>query len=289
MTTSGTSLPTPPAYPVVAAAGDIACDPASTYCNGGAGANGLCQQQATSDLLLDPQVAKVLVLGDAQYEDATLSGFRASYDPSWGRVKAKTRPAIGNHEYRQPGARDYFTYFGAAAGDPAKGYYSYDVDGWHIIALNSNCAIVSCTAGSAQEKWLRADLAANPAACTLAYWHHPRYSSGKHGNSSAVKPLYQALYDAGAEVVLAGHDHSYERFARQDASGVAEDRGLRSFVVGTGGKNHYPIATPKANSEVRDGDSHGVLKLTLRPDGYDWQFVEADTKAVRDSGSDVCR
>jgi hypothetical protein len=289
VTTSGTSLPTPPAYPVVAAAGDIACDPASTYFNGGAGANGLCQQQATSDLLLDPQVAKVLVLGDAQYEDATLSGFRASYDPSWGRVKAKTRPAVGNHEYRQPGARDYFTYFGAAAGDPAKGYYSYDVDGWHIIALNSNCAIVSCTAGSVQEKWLRADLAANPAACTLAYWHHPRYSSGKHGNSSAVKPLYQALYDAGAEVVLAGHDHSYERFARQDASGVAEDRGLRSFVVGTGGKNHYPIATPKANSEVRDGDSHGVLKLTLRPDGYDWQFVEADTKAVRDSGSDVCR
>ena len=286
--TGGTTAQ-PTSYPVVAAAGDIACDPASTYFNGGAGKDGRCQQGATSDLLLDPQVAKVLVLGDAQYEDATLSAFRASYDPSWGRVKAKTRPAVGNHEYRQPGARDYFTYFGSAAGDPAKGYYSYDVGGWHLVALNSNCAVVSCAAGSAQEKWLRADLAAHPAACTLAYWHHPRFSSGKHGNTSAVKPLYQALYDARAEVVLAGHDHSYERFARQDASGVADARGLRSFVVGTGGKNHYAIETPKANSEVRDGDSHGVLKLTLRPDGYDWRFVDAGTKAVRDSGSDACR
>lgn len=286
--TSGTAAPQP-TYPVVAAAGDIACDPASAYFNGGAGKDGLCQQVATSDLLLDPEVTDVLVLGDAQYEDATLSAFRASYDPSWGRVKAKTRPAVGNHEYRQPGARDYFAYFGSAAGDPAKGYYSYDVAGWHLVALNSNCTVVSCAAGSAQEKWLRADLAAHPAACTLAYWHHPRYSSGKHGNTSAVTPLYQALYDARAEVVLAGHDHSYERFARQDASGVADARGLRSFVVGTGGKNHYAIETPKVNSEVRDGDSHGVLKLTLRPDGYDWRFVEAGTKAVRDSGSDACR
>ena len=285
--------PPPPATaaaPVLAAAGDIACDPNSTNFGGGLGANGLCQQMATSDLLLDDDVSHVVTLGDNQYEDARTSAFLASYDPSWGRVKAKTRPAIGNHEYRTSGASGYFGYFGTAAGDPAKGYYSYDVGEWHVVALNSNCAIVSCAAGSAQERWLRADLAAHPRRCTLAYWHHPRFSSGSHGNSTAVQPLYQALYDAGAEVVLAGHDHSYERFARQTPAGQADPtQGVRSFVVGTGGKNHYPFGTVKPHSEVRDGASHGVLKLTLRPDGYDWRFEQAETRAVRDAGSDVCR
>lgn len=293
-TTTPTPEPTPPAVsasPVIAAAGDIACDPASTYFAAGEGRDDRCQQRATSDLLLDDDVRQVLTLGDNQYEDATLAAFRASYDPSWGRVKDKTRPAIGNHEYRTTGAAGYFGYFGDVAGEPAKGYYSYDVGDWHLVALNSNCTKVGgCGAGSAQERWLRADLAAHPRACTLAYWHHPTFSSGSHGNNPSTVPLYQALQDAGAEVVLAGHDHSYERFARQTAAGVADPtRGLRSFVVGTGGKNHYAFDGVKPNSELRDGTSHGVLKLTLRPDGYDWQFVEAGTRAVRDAGSDTCR
>ena len=293
-TTEPTPEPTAPptiASPVIAAAGDIACDPASTYFAAGEGRDDRCQQRATSDLLLDDDVSQVLTLGDNQYEDATLAAFRASYDPSWGRVKDKTRPAIGNHEYRTAGAAGYFGYFGDVAGEPSKGYYSYDVGDWHLVALNSNCTQVGgCAAGSAQERWLRADLAAHPRACTLAYWHHPTFSSGKHGNNSSTAPLYQALQDAGADVVLAGHDHLYERFARQTAAGVADPtRGLRSFVVGTGGKNHYAFNTPKPNSEFRDGTSHGVLKLTLRPDGYDWQFVQAGTRTVRDAGSDSCR
>lgn len=293
-TIAPTPEPTPPPmidHPVIAAAGDIACDPASTYFAAGEGRDDRCQQQATSDLLLDDDVRQVLTLGDNQYEAATLAAFRASYDPSWGRVKEKTRPAIGNHEYRTTGAAGYFGYFGDVAGEPGKGYYSYDVGDWHLVALNSNCTEVGgCGAGSAQERWLRADLAAHPRACTLAYWHHPTFSSGKHGNNRSTVPLYQALQHAGAEVVLAGHDHSYERFGRQTAAGVADPaRGLRSFVVGTGGKNHYAFEGVKPNSEFRDGTSHGVLKLTLRPDGYDWQFVQAGTRTVRDAGSDSCR
>jgi hypothetical protein len=275
--------------PVVAAAGDIACDPGHPSFNNGQGTATECRQLATSNLLVGAGDAAVLLLGDNQYEDGTLAKYNASYDPSWGRVKATTRPAPGNHEYNTAGATGYYAYFGAAAGDPARGYYSYDVGTWHLVALNSNCAAIGgCGAGSAEEQWLRADLAAHPAACTLAYWHHPRFSSGEHGSDTLTSALWQALYDAGADVVLVGHDHHYERFAPQTAAGALDQaRGLREFVVGTGGRSHYGTPTIRANSEVRNSDTFGVLRLTLRPAGYDWRFVPA-VGSFTDAGAASC-
>ncbi|MCC6750045.1 MAG: DNRLRE domain-containing protein [Deltaproteobacteria bacterium] len=285
------SAPPSSSDPIVAAAGDIACDPSDGNFNGGRGTTNNCRQMATSDLMLAiPNLAKVLVLGDIQYEDGTLAKYMASYDPSWGRLKAKSAPAVGNHEYLTAGAAGYFGYFGAAAGDPAKGYYSYDVGTWHVVVLNSNCSKAGgCGAGSPQERWLRADLAAHPTKCTLAYWHHPRFSSGQHGSHTTMTELWQALYDYNAELVLSGHDHDYERFAPQTASGAADPaRGLRQFVVGTGGKNHYGFNATIANSEVRNADTYGVLRLTLRPGSVDWKFLPEPGKTFTDSGTMVC-
>ena len=271
------------------AAGDIACDPASDSFNGGAGTTGNCHMRATADLIAAAKPDAVLVLGDNQYERGTLSQFKNSFDLSWGRFKSLIRPAVGNHEYLTSGAAGYFDYFGARAGERGKGYYSYDVGAWHIVALNSNCGEVGgCGTGSAQEKWLRADLAANPKKCTLAYWHHPRFSSGEHGSNSSMSALWRVLYDAGAEVVLSGHDHDYERFAPQDASGHADARGLRQFVVGTGGKSHYAFKAVKANSQVRRSDTYGVLNLTLKASSYTWKFMPEAGKSFSDSGSSSC-
>src|SRR5581483_6223433 len=212
------------------------------------------------------------------------------YAPTWGRFKARTRPAVGNHEYVTPGAAGYFAYFGAAAGDPATGYYSYDLGAWHVIVLNGNCGEVGgCGAGSAQQQWLAADLAAHPVVCTLAYWHQPRFSSGPHASDGAYRPFWQTLYDAGADVVLNGHDHIYERFLPQTPGGLLDTaRGLRQFTVGTGGASQYGIAFPLATSEVRNGQVYGVLKLTLHPRGYDWEFVPVAGESFTDSGSDHC-
>jgi hypothetical protein len=198
---------------------------------------------------------------------------------------------VGNHDYGTAGAAGYFGYFGAAAGDSTKGYYSYDLGAWHVIALNANCTIVSCAAGSAQERWLRADLAAHPNLCTLAYWHQPRFSSGTtHGSSTTVGPLWQALYDGHADLVLSAHEHNYERFGPLDPSGGVDPvRGLRSFVVGTGGRSHYPLGSPLPGSEARNGDTFGVLQLTLKANGFDWQFVPEAGKSFRDAGSAGCR
>ncbi|MEA2584117.1 MAG: acid phosphatase type 7, partial [Thermomicrobiales bacterium] len=189
--------------------------------------------------------------------------------------------------YQTPGAAGYYAYFGAAAGDPAEGWYAYDLGGWHVVVLNSN---LDMAAGSAQETWLRADLASHPATCTLAYLHHPRFSSGStHGDKRGTEPLWRALYEAGAELVLAGHEHSYERFAPQDPTGVADPAfGLRSFVVGVGGAGFYPLGPPAANSEARQNDTFGVLALTLRPDGYDWRFVSEAGKTFTDTGTGSC-
>ncbi|HEY5873045.1 MAG TPA: metallophosphoesterase, partial [Gaiellaceae bacterium] len=222
----------------IAAAGDIACDPGSPRFGNGLGTGFDCRQRATSDLLVGGGYEAVLALGDIQYEVGAGDAFEASYDASWGRVKPVTRPVPGNHEYRTAGAAGYFEYFGAGAGDPTTGYYSYGLGNWHVVALNSNCAAVGgCDAGSTQERWLRADLAAHPSRCTLAYWHHPRYSSGWHGSDSSYVAFWQALVDADADLVLVGHDHDYERFAPQDAGGRRDlERGIREFVVGTGGK-----------------------------------------------------
>ena len=275
----------------VVAAGDIACSPASSYFNSGLGTADKCRQKYTADLIGQLGADAVLTLGDNQYEEGTLGQFMKSYDLSWGQYKGITYPSVGNHEYRVPGASDYYSYFGGRAGDPAKGYYSFDLGDWHIIALNSNCAAVGgCGAGSEQETWLRADLAAHPKECTLAYWHHPLFSSGSHGNDPATKDFWRALSEAGAELVLVGHDHNYERFAPQTAEGVADaEKGIRQFVVGTGGKNHYSISTAQPNSEVIDGNTHGVLKLELYAGGYDWAFVPEAGATFTDAGSATCR
>jgi len=281
--------PPPPNSVIVAAAGDVACDPADANFNGGSGTTTACRQKATSDLLVSGGFAAVLALGDLQYESGTAAAFNASYDPSWGRVKSITKPAAGNHEYQTAGASPYYAYFGAAAGDPAKGYYSYNLGAWHVIVLNSNCTIVACAVGSAQEQWLRADLAANPTACTMAYWHHPRFSSGSHGSDTATAAFWQALYEANADLILVGHEHDYERFAAQNPSAVADAaRGIREFVVGTGGKSSGSFGTVRANSEARMTGTFGILKLTLRSDGYDWQFVPEAGRTFADTGSTAC-
>lgn len=273
----------------IAAAGDIACDPGSSSFNNGKGSGLNCRQLATSDLLVGAGYAAVLLLGDIQYEDGALSKFNASYDPSWGRVKAITKPAPGNHEYQSGNANGYYQYFGSAAGDPAKGYYSYDLAGWHIVALNSNCSFVGgCGVGSPQEQWLRTDLAAHPASCTLAYWHHPRFSSGSHGSSTTYQPFWQALYDANADLVLVGHDHDYERFAPQTPNGALDlARGIRQIVAGSGGKEVRSFSTIRPNSEARDVTSLGVLELTLGSNAYEWRF-RAAVGSFTDSGSASC-
>ncbi len=288
-----TVTPSGPGSPVVgvkvAAAGDIACDPAHQDFAGGSGSVDACRQRATSDLLVGAGYEAVLVLGDIQYERGTRDAFEASYDPSWGRLKSVTRPVPGNHEYRTAGAAGYFEYFGRAAGDSAKGYYSYEIGDWHVVALNSNCSAAGgCDEGSAQERWLRADLAAHPTRCTLAYWHHPRYSSGWHGSDAAYTAFWQVLVDAGADLVLVGHDHDYERFAPQDASGRRDlERGIREIVVGTGGKGLRSFRGASPNSEVRDATTLGVLELTLGANAYEWRF-RAAVGSFTDSGSASC-
>ena len=288
--------------PVIAAAGDIACDPDLTRFATGLGTSNACHMLQTSDLLLKMDLSAVLPLGDLQYEDGTLDKFQRSFDPTWGRLKAQIRPVVGNHEYRTPGAAGYFDYFngpGVAdgpAGARDKGYYSYDVGAWHVVTLNSQCAHAAadnpyrndCAAGSQQEQWLRADLAAHPARCTIAAWHHPLFSSGLEGVNDRLQPLFRALHDNGVDVLLTGHDHGYERFAPMDANGSRDGAGgVRQFVVGTGGKNEEMRRFPKPNSELRGSGQFGVLKMTLRPDAYAWEFVR-DGGSFRDEGANAC-
>ena len=231
----------------------------------------------------------VAALGDLAYPNGTLAEFNNCYQPSWGRFKARTKPAPGNHEYNTLNASGYFGYWGAVAGNPAQGWYSYDLGGWHVVSLNSNCpAIGGCAIGSPEESWLRADLAAHPAKCTAAYWHHPRFSGGQVLNELDMQPLWQALYDANADLVLSGHAHNYQRFAPQDAVSNADPvRGIREFVVGTGGEDHQLVgAIP--NTEVMNDTAFGVLELTLRPTSYDWQFLPVAGQTFTDSGSQAC-
>jgi acid phosphatase type 7 len=259
---------------VLLAAGDIA------RC----GSNG---DEATARLL-DSLPGTVLSLGDHVYAEDGPADFAACYEPSWGRHRARTRPAPGNHEYKVPGAKAYFDYFGDAAGPRGQGYYSFDVGGWHIISLNSN---VDMRDGSAQERWLRADLAAHPARCTLAFSHAARFSSGRdHGSIRALSPLWRALYAANVDVVVQAHDHLYERLARVTPNGQPDPRrGIRSFVVGTGGAGVDRFSRrPVRASEVRYNGGPGVLKLELRPDGYAWEFITADGNSFSDRGQGEC-
>ncbi len=247
--------------------------------------------EATADLL-DGIAGTVFTTGDNVYWYGTDAEFEECYRPSWGRHKARTYPSPGNHEYEYftTNASGYFNYFGAAAGDPDEGYYSYDLGEWHVIVLNSMCENVGgCEDDSPMVRWLKEDLAAHSKTCTLAYWHHPLFSSGYHGNQPEMKPTWDALYAENVDVVVNGHDHSYERFAPQDPNGVADsERGIREFVVGTGGINLRPFETIEPNSEVRNADTYGVLKLTLRSTSYDWEFVPVAGETFTDSDSGKC-
>jgi acid phosphatase type 7 len=293
VTVSALAAPAGAQDPVIAAAGDIACDPADPV------TSDTCHQQATSNLLVGAGLAAVLPLGDIQYDSASYDNILGAYHPTWGRVKDISHPVLGNHETSGTGYFDYFNGVGVSdgpAGTRGEGWYSFDVGTWHLVALNSNCTrpgdtsdTVDCDVGSEQESWLRADLAAHPASCTLAFWHHPRYSSGHDGSNTFTQAFWDALQDAQAEIVLSGHSHDYERFAPLDRNGNPDPgRGIRQFVVGTGGAFFTGLSSQIANSEVAQHDTFGVLKLTLRPDSYSWTFVPEAGKTFTDSGTTMC-
>ncbi len=291
---AGARVPPPPSVQgsvTIMAAGDIACDPESAGFNGGSGTYTECRQKYTADLILQHNPDAVFALGDLQYETGNLTDFIQSYERSWGQFKAKTYPVPGNHEYESLGASGYFDYFGGRAGDRDKGYYTVEMGAWQVLALNSNCSnIGGCGPGSPQHEWLRQTLEAGTGHCEIAFLHHPRWSSGKHGNHDQLSSLYGLLYDHGVEVVLTGHDHHYERFAPQDANGNRDDaRGIRQFVVGTGGKNLYHLEQIVWNSEARNNQAYGVLQLELHADTYTWEFVPEAGQTFSDIGAGACR
>jgi acid phosphatase type 7 len=252
---------------VLVGAGDIAtCD--NNY------------DEATAKLL-DNISGTVFTTGDHAYPDGTSAQFNSCYHPTWGRHKSRTKPVPGNHDYHISGASGYFNYF-----NNTPSYYAYNLGDWRIYALNSE---IAASATSAQVNWLKNDLAANPKRCVLAYWHKPRWSSGsKHGSSTKMQTVWKTLYDAGAELVINGHEHNYERFKQMNASGSAVSAGLRQIVVGTGGKSLYPFGSALSTSEVRNSATYGVLKLTLSSTSYSWQFVPIAGKTFTDSGSTNC-
>lgn len=240
--------------------------------------------------LLDGLPGTLFALGDLAYLSGAEAEFRDCFNPTWGRQRSRMRPAPGNHDYGTDLGAPYYRYFGDLAGPPGRGYYSYELGAWHVVVLNSNCdAIGGCGEGSAQHRWLVDDLRASRARCTAAYWHHPRFTSAPRGDNAFMQPLWQALYDGGAEVVFQGHEHHYERFAPMRADGTRDDaRGIRSFVVGTGGAPPYGFPTVHAHSERRQDNVFGALRLTLRPTGYDWRFVPIARQSFTDSGRAEC-
>ena len=265
--------------PTLAAAGDII----------GGCSTSPCPYQQTAAVVSSLNPTTVLALGDISNGSGSASDYTGPFDSSWGAYKAKIRPVPGNHDYGAPGAVNYFNYFGAAAAPPL-GYYSYDVGTWHIVAINSNCSQVGgCQAGSAQELWLKSDLAQHPAACTLAFWHHPRYSSGYGGDNTSMSDMFQDLYNARADVLLSGHSHDYERFAPQNnASQLDTANGITQFVVGTGGSGFTGFSAAKPNSLVRNNTTWGALNITLGANSYSYQFVPVAGKTFTDSGSAAC-
>lgn len=256
--------------PVVLAAGDVACASATQSV--------VCRQASTATLLAAPGVSAILALGDLQYERGSLDDFRRYYGPTWGRFRRLTHPVPGNHEYGTPGAAGYKAYFGVA-----RTWSSFDLGAWHLVALDSECDQVGgCGPGSAQERWLRADLARSTKRCTLAYWHRPRFSNGLHGDDDRTQTLWRDLAAAGADLVLAGHDHDYERLAPRDE--------MRSFVVGTGGRSLYPLRSPRKGSERAWNRGYGVLRLELHGGWYAWRFLSAPgSRFFEDAGRADCR
>lgn len=289
---------------IIAAAGDISCDPAYPDFNNGGGTAVGCHEKATADLIGTINPAAVLALGDIQYVHGTLANYAAAYDPSWGRFKSITRPVLGNHEGGEGGSNSaYFDYFTQNAGDVQKGYYSYDLGAWHLIALNSNCGVYSfngshdgCASGSPQDLWLKNDLASHPSMCSLAYFHVPRFSSGADHHSDAASDqtlttLWTDLFAGGVDIILNGHAHDYERFAPLDPGGqIDQAHGIREFVVGTGGDDHDKAGPVVTGSEMRNSNSFGVLRFALRASSYDYQFVNDGTAGAtnNDAGTAQC-
>lgn len=266
---------------VLLAAGDIAeCDHQG--------------DEATAKILAQNPDATVLALGDLAYQHGTPEEFEQCYGPSWGRFKERTKPATGNHDEATKNAQGYWDFFGARGGPYDRYYYSYDVGTWHVVVLNSDCwRVGGCEAGDPQVRWLRRDLERHHALCTLAYWHRPPFSSGRYGtpeDTARVRPLWEVLYDQRVDVLLTGHEHSYERFAPMNAEGERDDAsGVRLFVVGTGGGNLRPFKfDPLPTTEVRQDDTWGVLELTVKTTGYDWEFLPVAGETFNDSGSGTC-
>jgi hypothetical protein len=249
---------------------------------------GSAGDEATADLL-ESIAGTIFTAGDNVYDAGTGWEFENCYGPTWGRFRDRTLPVAGNHDYETTGAAGYFAYFGAVAGDPAKGWYAVDLGAWRIYALNSNCwAIGGCEAGSPQESWLRDDLAREARPCVLAIWHHPLFSSGQHGSDPMTRALWQALEDAGAEIVISGHDHDYERFGAQTSSGATDPAGIIEYVVGTGGRSHYRFEAVADNSLVRNNDVFGVIRFELGADRWSFQFVPVSGGRFIDSSSGTC-
>lgn len=263
----------------IVAAGDIACDPDLAAPRGNT-----CRHAATADLIKSLAPAAVLVLGDIQYEDGSATDFARAYDPTWGDFRFKTYPVPGNHEYHQPAAVDYFAYFGVRAHGP-NGWYAFDLGEWRIYALNTECSKIDC---SAERDWLARDLTANPKTCSLAFMHRPRFSSGKHGDDTVPGPFWRAMYAHDVDVVLAGHDHDYERFTTLRPDGTYSAAGIQSFVVGTGGKNLEGWGTVHPRSRFRYNSQHGVLQLDLGSGSYSWSF-RTISGLTPDQGTKTCR
>lgn len=269
--------PTPEVGVVLAGAGDIVmCD--------------YLEDSMATARLLESIPGTIFTAGDNSNDGGFAEQYEQCYQSTWGQFKDRIRPAPGNHDYAYTGGEPYLQYFGEAAGTDGTGYYSYELGSWHVIALNSNCGLVGgCGFGSPMESWLLADLAAHPAVCTLAYWHHPRFNSGLHGSQEFMTPIWQDLYMAGVEFVVNGHNHHYERFAPQSPEGTLDiNNGIRQFIAGTGGAPLYPLAAvPIANSEIQIDTAHGIIKFTLYSDRYEWQFISVDN-VILDSGIDYC-
>jgi acid phosphatase type 7 len=278
---SGAENPVPAPVNILAV-GDIA------QCSGLPAANSMAAKTAAVIEAQLPAEMPLLLLGDLVYNSGTMAEYQSCYEPTYGKFMARSFPAPGNHDYGVPNGNDYYTYFGTRAGPDKRGYYSFDVGSWHIVSLNSN---IEMTRGSAQEVWLRADLEANRGKkCTVAYWHHPRFSSSSnHGNDVRSSDTWRTLYEFGADVILVGHDHTYERFAPQDPDARADpNKGIRQFVIGTGGAALYAFGAAQPNSEVRGAGSFGVVKFSLSDGKYSWEFLPAAGSSFTDSGTANC-
>jgi acid phosphatase type 7 len=281
----------PPATASTTPSGSLAASPAATpavvLAVGDIAACGIETDERVAEIVAAEE-GTLLTLGDHAYDNATAEEFEECYDPAWGEFRERTRPTIGNHEYHTDRGAPYWEYFGDAAGTPGEGWYSFDLGGWHIVALNSVCEVVDCDADSPQGEWLAQDLAESDASCTLAFWHFPRYSSGPEGGTSAMAELWEMLDREGAEVVLSGHAHIYERLVPLDGGGYDDPDGIRQFIVGTGGRSLYQFGDIEPASAARTNEVYGVLKLTLHPESYDWEFLPVGETDFSDSGSAEC-